>query len=448
MPAADPTAAATVQALESEKLYRATDLSNLSFTTTADLPPVDGLVGQARAFEAIQFGTRVDKAGFNLFVIGPTGARMQEAVKSLLAEETGTKPSPSDWVYVNNFANPDRPVAIELPTGRARRFHEAMHKLIDDLSTALPAVFQSEDYQTRRGAIDESFQRKHGEAFSGLRDKAAEKEVVLLRTRLAVELAQLLKLDLLGLFLEDTSLKNLANIPFARELRLLGGGWHPIDIGQMSRELEHAAQSAERMFAAAAGQLRTQCRFDIARGPMAATIARVTQTSDIVVIGEPVSAAERVAQQFSWLIEAAFRSAAAVMMVPSRIVRNHGPVVAIVTAPNDPSLAIAANFARAANEELTIVDVAAKAIEETKLRAVANAEGLAIRHIRAGGVNLPNAASVEHALGPLHERLVVMTRGPSDAHAAALLAAHRRVPLLIVEPPESRTIKTVPTVSG
>jgi lon-related putative ATP-dependent protease len=189
VPAADSTAETTIRPLESEKLYRATDLSSLSFSTTADLQPIDGLVGQARAFEAIQFGTRVEKAGFNLFVIGPNGAHMQEAVKALLADETRKKPSPSDWVYVNNFSNPDRPVAIELPTGRAREFHQAMHKLIDDLSSALPAVFQSEDYQTRRGAIDESFQRKHGEAFSALRDKAVEKDVALLRTPLGFALA-------------------------------------------------------------------------------------------------------------------------------------------------------------------------------------------------------------------------------------------------------------------
>ena len=50
MPAADPTAASAVRALEAEKLYCATDLSALSFKTTADLPPVDGLVGQARVF--------------------------------------------------------------------------------------------------------------------------------------------------------------------------------------------------------------------------------------------------------------------------------------------------------------------------------------------------------------------------------------------------------------
>ncbi len=178
-----------VAPLEAGRLYRATDLSNLTFSTTADLSPIDGLVGQARALEAIQFGTRVDKAGFNLFVIGPNGARMHEAVKALLAKERRARRSPSDWVYVNNFADPDRPVAIELPNGRAREFHGAMHKLIDDLSAALPGVFQSEDYQSRRGAIDESLQRKQAEAFSALREKAAEKNVVLLRTPLGFALA-------------------------------------------------------------------------------------------------------------------------------------------------------------------------------------------------------------------------------------------------------------------
>jgi hypothetical protein len=53
----------------------------------------------------------------------------------------------------------------------------------------LPAVFQSEDYQTRRAAIDETFQKKQGTAFSALRDKAAEKDIVILRTPLGFALA-------------------------------------------------------------------------------------------------------------------------------------------------------------------------------------------------------------------------------------------------------------------
>jgi lon-related putative ATP-dependent protease len=175
--------------LEANQLYRATDPSSLTFSTTAELKPVDGLVDQPRALEAIRFGTHVDKSGFNLFVVGPNGARMPDAVKAVLAQEAAERPSPSDWIYVHNFADADRPIAIELPAGQARKFHDGMHKLIDDLKTALPAVFQSEDYQTRRGAIDDSFQKKQGEAFTALRDQAAEKDIVLLRTPVGFALA-------------------------------------------------------------------------------------------------------------------------------------------------------------------------------------------------------------------------------------------------------------------
>ncbi len=178
-----------VRPLAIEQLYRPTDPSGLGFSTTAELQPIEGLVGQPRALEAIRFGTQVGKAGFNLFVIGPDGARMQDAIKAVLAREAPRTPGPSDWVYVHNFVDADKPIAIELPAGRARNFHDAMQKLIDNLKAALPAAFQSEDYQTRQSAIDELFQKRQGEAFSALRDKAAEKDIALLRTPLGFTLA-------------------------------------------------------------------------------------------------------------------------------------------------------------------------------------------------------------------------------------------------------------------
>lgn len=175
--------------LTAEQLYRPANIAKLSFTTTAELAPADGLLGQQRAERAIRFAVGIEKPGFNLFVIGPPEARMQEAVKAVLANEALTRPTPSDWVYVNNFENKDKPVAIELPAGRARKFANAMHELIDDLRAALPAMFQSEDYQTRRGAIDETFQKKQAEAFSALREKAAAQNVVIVRTPFGFALA-------------------------------------------------------------------------------------------------------------------------------------------------------------------------------------------------------------------------------------------------------------------
>ena len=176
-------------ALPAKQLSRPADLSGLTFQTTAEIEPVEGMVGQERALGAIKFATRIQKQGFNLFVIGSTGARMQQAVEAVLKDAARDRPNPSDWVYVNNFIDAHRPIAIALPAGRARPFHDAMHGLIDDLKTALPALFESEDYQTRRGAIDQTFQSKQSDAFSALRDKAAEKNIVLLRTPLGFALA-------------------------------------------------------------------------------------------------------------------------------------------------------------------------------------------------------------------------------------------------------------------
>lgn len=185
----DAAAGKTPQPLRGDQLYRPADLSKLAFSTTAELEPADSLVGQTRALEAIRFGTQVEKDGFNLFVIGSDGARLQEAVKAVLTQDAMARPTPSDWIYVNNFADPSRPIAIALPAGRARTLHDAMRELIDDLKSALPTVFQSEDYQQRRSAIEEAAQKKQNDAFAALHKKATEQEIVILRTPMGFALA-------------------------------------------------------------------------------------------------------------------------------------------------------------------------------------------------------------------------------------------------------------------
>jgi hypothetical protein len=99
----------------------------------------------------------------------------------------------------------------------------------------------------------------------------------------AVELADLLHLELLGLFLEDTNLRAFASIPFARELRLLGGGWHPIDLDRLSHELDLVARSTERTFTQAAKRLSTPFQFEVIRGQTAEAIESISRTDDIIM---------------------------------------------------------------------------------------------------------------------------------------------------------------------
>jgi len=75
-----------------------------------------------------------------------------------------------------------RPRALCLPSGRGPQFCGAIAELIRDLGAALPAAFESQDYQARRRSIDEAFRRKQEQAFSALTKEAGEKNVAIVRT--------------------------------------------------------------------------------------------------------------------------------------------------------------------------------------------------------------------------------------------------------------------------
>jgi lon-related putative ATP-dependent protease len=184
MPTSDPVAA-----LPPDRLYRRADVAALDFATTHELSPLREFADQPRAHEAIRFGTEMAVRGFNVFAIGANGARIQASVRALLAEATSKRASPSDWVYVNNFAAPYRPVAIALPSGRAPLLERAINHLIDDLKVALPAAFEGEDYQKRRTSIEQEIRSRNERAFTGVRDKATAKNIAILRTPMGFAMA-------------------------------------------------------------------------------------------------------------------------------------------------------------------------------------------------------------------------------------------------------------------
>src|SRR5512147_521839 len=100
--------------------------------------------------------------------------------------------------------------------------------------------------------------------------------------RLAVELAELLDLDLLGLFFEDRSLHELAGIPFAREFRPLEGGWQPFDLGRLAHDLDVAARSVERLFTDAVKDLTRHSQFEVMRGSVGEALSSASNAGDIV----------------------------------------------------------------------------------------------------------------------------------------------------------------------
>lgn len=179
----------TGTSIPAERLRAAHDPAHLDFETTATLEPLPGLIGQDRALEAIGLAAEMRHKRFNLYVAGPEGSGRHRAVLSRLNEEAKTRPTPSDWVYVHNFETPDKPRAICLPRGVGRRFRAAMQELVDDLANAIPALFESEEYQSRRAAIEQDFGSRHETAFSELGEAARGRNVAIMRTPMGFALA-------------------------------------------------------------------------------------------------------------------------------------------------------------------------------------------------------------------------------------------------------------------
>jgi predicted ATP-dependent protease len=173
---------AAPEPLPPSRLYRATDAAALDFATTDEMAPLPGLIHQPRAREAIGLGTCISQPGFNIFAIGDTADRVRDSVRLMLDEASLSVPAPSDWAYVYNFDDPRRPKALSMPAGRAPAFEKAVHDLIEELKAALPAVFESEDYQKRRGAVEQAIQAKGQAAFAALAEKAQAKNIAILRT--------------------------------------------------------------------------------------------------------------------------------------------------------------------------------------------------------------------------------------------------------------------------
>ena len=255
--------------------------------------------------------------------------------------------------------------------------------------------------------------------------------------QLAVEFAGLLHLDLLGLQLDHTDPQHLAAIPFARELRLPGGIWRPIDVDQLTHEMEVASRNARRRLAQAAGRLSLPHEFEAVHGAAAETIAAIARAGDILVVGEPASPADRATREFSSLVEAAFRSRSATMFVPASLARTSGPIVAISANQDDASIAAAAAIAMAAKEQLIIV-AADEDGGEGMVDELAMETGLSIKRIVAGKTAKSASSALLHALHKLDERLIVVSREAGGNERAMTIAEARRTAILVVEPTDAK----------
>mgnify|MGYP000770624047 CR=1 FL=1 len=166
--------------LKSDQLYTRCDPKSFDFSTTAELEERLSALGQDRALSAVEIGINIKSKGYNLFCLGPEGTGKTSLVKRVLKQEAQNRPTPDDWAYVYNFDEPHRPIAINFPAGTAADFSKDVDKLIEDLSSSIPNIMDSDEYKAALSIIREKYKQKKEEYIKILQKKAKGKSVSLL----------------------------------------------------------------------------------------------------------------------------------------------------------------------------------------------------------------------------------------------------------------------------
>jgi len=162
----------TVSELSPEKLRLECPPGQVGCETSAELGPVDGIIGQDRALKALKFGVEMKGKGFNVYVAGPPITGKRPAARSFLESIAKTRPVPPDWVYVNNFQNPYEPKALKLPPGKAKVFQKDLKTLVDQAKRAVPAALQNDEFVSRGNSITKKAVAERNAILSDLNKQA------------------------------------------------------------------------------------------------------------------------------------------------------------------------------------------------------------------------------------------------------------------------------------
>ena len=166
--------APTIHKLDAAEATLAVDPSSFGFTSTAELEPLEGIVGQPRAMRALDLGTGIHHPNFHIYVAGLIGTGRSELLRRALRERISDDSVPPDWVYLNSFAEPDRPLAVNLAAGLGAQLRKDMQDFVEHLQESLPKAFKEESFDAEKQKLRQEYRKKGEEVFEQLEDLAGQ----------------------------------------------------------------------------------------------------------------------------------------------------------------------------------------------------------------------------------------------------------------------------------
>lgn len=175
--------------LKPDSLTASISLDTVDFSQLA--APEYHILGQPRAQSALQFGLKMKRSGYNIYVMGEPGWGRLTMISNHLKAVAKTLPTPMAYGYVHNFSKPREPEVICLPSSQGQAFCNDIEALIDTLLVIFPAVFESPSYLQKRAAVERCFKQSYEAAIDLVEKRARNQSISLFRDGDSISFAPL-----------------------------------------------------------------------------------------------------------------------------------------------------------------------------------------------------------------------------------------------------------------
>jgi len=160
-------------------LIKSCQLPDSAFKLQKKFNPI---IGQDKAFDALDFGLDILAPRYNMYCIsekglGRTSLTMQKIQKKALKEAT-----PPDYCYVYNFEQPRFPKYLSFPAGQALEFQKHLKKTTAVANRFLARAPFEDSYQLSLKLLEEKVSLRKQEQFKQLQNAISGKNIALIQT--------------------------------------------------------------------------------------------------------------------------------------------------------------------------------------------------------------------------------------------------------------------------
>ncbi|PLX40451.1 MAG: ATP-dependent protease, partial [Deltaproteobacteria bacterium] len=171
-----------IKPLPIDMLRKEVDPSSFPFASTEEVPPLKMPLGQERVMSALNFGLGIESHGYNIFLLGPPGAGKQTTATTIIEEAAKSGEVPNDWLYVYNFKDGEKPIAISLPAGMGAAFRDDIARLVKRLSEEVPKAFAGDEYGKEKAEVMKNLAEKKSDIFQALEENANKHNFIVQRS--------------------------------------------------------------------------------------------------------------------------------------------------------------------------------------------------------------------------------------------------------------------------